>query len=109
MPQIFKETNPRTRVIIDCTEIFCQRPSSLTIQSSLFSHYKHHMTYKGLVGIAPSGAVTFICELYAGSISDVEIVQWCGILKKDLWDESDSLMADRAFKMKYHIKFTLKH
>ena len=51
MPQIlFKETYPSTRVIIDCTELFCQRPSSLTIQSSLFSHYKHHVTYKGLVG-----------------------------------------------------------
>ena len=55
------------------------------------------MTYKGLVGIVPSGGITFISELYARSISDVEIVKWCGILKKDLWDESDSLMADRGF------------
>ena len=82
MPQIFKETYPSTRVIIDCTELFCQRPSSLTMQSSLFSHYKHHVTYKGLVGIAPSGGITFISELYDGSISDVEIVQRCGILKR---------------------------
>ena len=73
MPQISKETYPSTRVIIDCTEFFCQRPSSLTIQSSLFSHYKHHVTYKGLVG-----GITFISELYDGSISDVEIVQRCG-------------------------------
>ena len=42
------------------------------------------MTYKGLVDIAPSGGITFISELYDGSISDVEIVQRCGILKKDL-------------------------
>ena len=97
MPQIFKETYPSTRVIIDCTELLCQRPSSLAIQSSLFSHYNHHVTYKVLVSIAPSGGITFISELYDGSISDVETVQRCGILKKDLWNESDSLMADRGF------------
>ena len=55
------------------------------------------MTYKGLVGIAPSGRITFISELCDGSISDVEIVQGCGILEKDLKDESDSLMADKGF------------
>ena len=94
MPQLFKETYPSTRVIIDCTELFWQRPSSLTIQSSLFSHYKHHVTYKGLVGIAPSGGTTFISELYEELcyISYIEIVQQCGILKKDLWDESDWLI-----------------
>ena len=84
--------------------MFCKRPSSLIIQSSLFSHYKHHVTYKGLVNIAPSGGITFICELYNGSISDVEIVQWSGFLKKDLWNESDSLMADRGFTVENSLK-----
>ena len=54
MPQIFKETYPSSRITIDCTKLFCQRPPSLTTQSSLFSHYKHHVTHKNLVGIAPS-------------------------------------------------------
>ena len=62
------------------------------------------MTYKGLVGIAPSGGITFISELYDGSISDVEIVQRCGILKKDLWNESNSLMADRGFNIENLLK-----
>ena len=100
----FKETYPSTKVIIDCTELLCQRPSSLAIQRSLFSHYKHHVTYKGLVDIAPSGGITFISELYDGSISDVKIVQRCGILKKDLWDESDSLIADRGFTVENLLK-----
>ena len=104
MPQVFKDTYPSTRVIIDCTELFCQRPSSLTIQSSLFSHYKHHVTYKGLVGIAPSGGITFVSELYDGSISDVEIVKRCGILQKELWSDSDSLMADRGFTIQNLLK-----
>ena len=71
MTECFKETYPNTRVIIDCTEWFCQNPSSLTIQSSLFSHYKH----KVLAGISPSGTITFISELYDGSTSDVEIAK----------------------------------
>ena len=97
MPQSFKDTYPTTKCIIDCTELFCQRPSSLAIQSSLFSHYKHHVTYKGLVGIAPSGAITFVGELFDGSISDVEIVKRSGILQKEFWEDGDSVMADRGF------------
>ena len=62
------------------------------------------MTYKGLVDIAPSGKITFISELYDGSISDVEIVQRYGILEKDLKDESDSLMADKDFTVENLLK-----
>ena len=102
MPQVFKDTYPSTRVIIDCTELFCQRPSSLTIQSSLFSHYKHHVTYKGLVGIASSGGITFVSELYDGSISDVEIVKW--YFTERMWSDSDSLMADRGFTIQNLLK-----
>ena len=62
------------------------------------------MTYKGLVDIAPTGRITFISELYDGSISDVEIVQRYGILEKDLKDESDSLMADKGFTVENLLK-----
>ena len=37
---------PSTRVIIDCTELYIQRPSSLVSQSETFSNYKHHNTFK---------------------------------------------------------------
>ena len=42
-----------TRVIIDCTEIRCQMPSSLYFNSELFSNNKNLTTLKGLVGISP--------------------------------------------------------
>ena len=60
MPADFKEKFPTTRVIIDCTEVRCEMPSSLLLNSELFSSYKNHVTLKGLVGIAPSGAIPFI-------------------------------------------------
>ena len=100
MPECFKATYSNTRVIIDCTELFCQKPFSLTIQSSLFSNYKHHITYKGLVIISLSGAITFISELYDDSTSDTEIVKRCGILNKELWSKDDDVMVDRGFTIK---------
>ena len=53
MPETFQTTYPSTRCIIDCTEIFCQRPSSTSSQSAMYSNYKHRVTYKGLLVIAP--------------------------------------------------------
>lgn len=96
MPDDFKEKFPSTRVIIDCTEVFCEMPSSLLLNSELFSSYKNHVTLKGLVGIAPSGAITFISQLYTGSISDREIVERSGFLAQQ-FDQTDSVMADKGF------------
>ena len=104
MPESFRKTYPKTRCIIDCTELFCQSPSSLKTQSSLYSHYKHHATYKGLVGISPSGAITFISQLYDGSISDKDIVAKSGLLDPRLWESGDSCMADRGFTIEDDLK-----
>ena len=74
MPETFKQLYPNTRCIIYCTQRFCKRPTSLSSQSSLYSIYKHHVACKGLIGIVTSGAVTFVSNLYPGSISDTETV-----------------------------------
>ena len=68
------------------------------------SHYKSHVTYKGLLGIAPSGGITFISQLYDGSISGKEIVQRSGILDKKFWQPNDSVMADRGFTIDEELK-----
>ena len=96
MPQCFRETYPSTRCIIDCTELFVQVPSSIKIQSAMYSIYKYHVTYKGLIGIAPFRAVTFVSLLYCGNTSDKEIVERCGFLNPKLWSAGDSVMADRG-------------
>ena len=96
MPEDFKQKYSSTRVIIDCTEVRCQMPSSLHLNGELFSNYKHHTTLKGLIGISPGGAITFISQLYTGSISDREIVVRSGLLDLPLQD-GDSVMADKGF------------
>ena len=60
MPADFKQKFLATRVIIDCTEVCSEMPSSLLLNSELFSSHKNYVTLKGLVGIAPKGAITFI-------------------------------------------------
>ena len=70
MPEDFKVKYKYTWVIIDCTEIRCQMPSSLQLNGELFSNYKNHTTLKGLVGISPAqevlslSSVSYIQEVY---------------------------------------------
>ena len=97
MPESFKKTYPSTRRILDCTELFLLKRSSSSIQSSLYSSCKHHVTYKGLIGIAPSGAITFVSQLYPGSILDKGIVAKSGILNDNLWGGGDTTIADQGF------------
>ena len=63
MPEVFQQKYLITRVILDCIELFIERPSSLRAQSATYSTYKSHNTVKGLVGIAPNGALTFVSDL----------------------------------------------
>ncbi|XP_062602320.1 uncharacterized protein LOC134264038 [Saccostrea cucullata] len=72
MPTIFKRKYPSVRVILDCTEIFVQRSSSLVNQNATFSNYKHHTTFKFLIGITPSGVISFVSEGW-GRVPDKQI------------------------------------
>lgn len=98
MPGKFKKYCPGVRVILDCTEISVTAPSSLTLQSETFSHYKNRTPLKGLIGVAPNGLVTFFSPLYTGSISDKEITKISGILP--LLEAGDQVMADKGFVIK---------
>ena len=73
MPDIFKPAYVATWVNIDCTELFVQKPSSLCLNSDLYSNYKSNTNFKGLIGSTPAGAISFVSALYSGSISDKEI------------------------------------
>jgi hypothetical protein len=44
MPDIFIPKYESVRVILDCTEIYVQRSSSILNQALTFSNYKHHNT-----------------------------------------------------------------
>lgn len=95
MPKAFKKSFPNTRAIIDCTEIFIERPRNPTTQSKTYSSYKSHNTYKCLVSITPNGCFNFISKLYGGNASDRYITEHSGFL--DCVSQGDEIMADRGF------------
>ena len=56
MPKCFQFSfGNRTTVIIDCFEVFIERPTNLLARAQTFSSYKHHNTIKVLIGITPQG------------------------------------------------------
>lgn len=94
LPEVFYDFSD-THVILDCTEIRCQTPDSLLLQSEVYSNYKSHSTFKGLIGMAPHGPVMFFSPLYEGSISDREILKQSGLVP--LLKPTMAIMVDKGF------------
>lgn len=103
MPSSFKDSFPRTTCIIDCSEIFIQRPFKLKARAQTWSTYKNNNTAKFLVAIAPNGFIMFISKLYGGRASDVFITKSSGFL--DYLLPGDEVMADRGFTISEELCF----
>ena len=80
MPMVFRNHFPNCIVIIDCFEIFLERPTNLLARAQTFSQYKHHNTVKYLIGITPKGTVSYISEGWGGRTSDKHLTEHCSLL-----------------------------
>lgn len=96
MPVQFQERfGQKCAVIIDCFEVFIERPSNLKARAETWSSYKHHNTVKFLIGITPQGAISFLSKSWGGRTSDRHITENCGFL--DFIMPGDMVLADRGF------------
>lgn len=99
MPQCFRrDFGQKVVVIMDCFELFTERPSGALNKVYTFSNYKHHQTIKYLIGIAPQGVVTFISEGWGGRTSDKHLTEKSGVLNNLL--PGDIVMVDRDLILK---------
>ena len=64
----------------------------------MYSDYKGRETYKALVGITPSGSISFVSY---GSLSGRKIVKRSGLLHRKIYNEGDEIMADKGFEIRY--------
>ena len=93
-PSSFSEFSS-CRIIIDCTDIEVATPSLMSQQNVTYSSYRGMNSFKVLTGVAPNGVLTYISNLYPGSISDKEIVQQSGLLRHFV--PGDLILADKGF------------
>ena len=83
LPMDFRKHWQNCVVIIDCFEIFLDRPLNPLARAKTFSSYKHHNTVKYLIGILPPGTVSFISEENSGLL--------------DHLTPGDVILADKGF------------
>ena len=102
MPIEFRKHFKKCAIIIDCFELFIQRPTSLPARAQTWSNYKHHNTVKYLIGITPQGTIAFISKGWGGRASDVYITEHCDLLKNLL--PGDVVLADRGFTIQDSVR-----
>ena len=98
VPQCFKSASlGNVRCIIDCTEVFIEKPHNFKARAQTYSNYKHHNTIKFLVGIMPSGVICFVSKAWGGRVSDRNLTMQSGFL--NCLRKNDIILADRGFKI----------
>lgn len=95
MPKCFKPEYEDTRVILDCTEFRIEVPKSVDNRVWCYSHYKRGFTCKVLIGITPSGFISFKSKAAGGRKSDSQITTESGLI--DLLEKGDIVLTDKGF------------
>jgi len=94
LPICFKNFKT-TRIILDCTEVKIEKSKCLKCRISTYSHYKGGNTMKVLLGVAPSGLITYVGPFFGGRSSDKALFLASGLLNK--LEPKESVMVDKGF------------
>lgn len=93
MPRCFQNFK-NTRVVLDCTEIKIEKLKCLRCRIMSYSHYKGTHTIKFLIGITPSGLISFLSAGFGGRASDKAIFNYENVIDK--LDIHDAVMTDKG-------------
>jgi len=97
-PMVFRNYfDCRVTVIIDCFELFIDRPSNMTARAQTWSNYKHHNTVKYLTGITPQGTISFISNGRGERVSDKHQTANSKFISKLIHE--DLVLDDRVFEI----------
>ncbi|XP_063752115.1 uncharacterized protein LOC134872657 [Eleginops maclovinus] len=103
LPYVFRNGDyEKTVCIIDCFEIFLEKPSRLRPSAQCYSRYKSHHTMKYLIAICPQGSICFISTGWGGRTSDKFITEHSTFLPNIL--PGDVVLADRGFLVKESVE-----
>ena len=94
MPLTFKVKLSNCVVILDCFEIFMERPTSLMAQAQTWSNYKQHNYVQVLYWYQPTRKYCIRIASMGGSSIWCLLTEHCGILENLMHE--DLILADRG-------------
>ena len=83
------------KIIINCTDIEIAAPKLMSQQSQTYSTYRGMNSFKVIIGVAPNAVITYVSDLYPGSVSDKALVQESGLCNHLV--AGDLILADKGF------------
>ncbi|CAM1293284.1 Uncharacterised protein r2_g235 [Pycnogonum litorale] len=98
LPTSFRKLYNNCVSIIDCFELFIDRPSDLRARAQTYSNYKSHNTIKYLISITPQGQISYLSRGWGGRTSDKYLTEHCDYLH--FIRPGDVILADRGFTIK---------
>ena len=93
-PSRFSEF-PNCRMVVDCTEVQIEIPKEMDKQRATYSSYKSKNTFKVLIGICSNGYISFVSNMFPGSLSDKQIFLKLGVIR--YFQTGDLILADKGF------------
>jgi len=57
LPKAFQKHYSNVKCIIDCFEVFIERPLSFDARAATYSNYKKHNRVKVLIAVSPTGSI----------------------------------------------------
>jgi hypothetical protein len=90
-------------MVMDCTELFTEKPSNLKERKHTFSNYKHHQTFKFLVVLSAHAqpCVVYVSRMYGGRASDKLITSQSQDFLDYAKEMGGRIMCDKGFAGTY--------